>query len=248
MKLAVVALALVACSREPTRISVGAAASLRHAMPELVAAFKQAHGIDVAVTYGASDTLAADVERGAAFDAIALADGAAVDKLADRIVADTRRTVATTTIVLVGPAGAELKFSSLAKLHAGTTIAIGDPATVPAGRYARQYLESLGVWSALQDQLVFGGDVAGVLALAKQGRARLAIVYRTDAVVAAPLVILDAPADAPTASIVSAVAARSHHAGDARAFCAFLASPQGQNILADHGFSAPPAPDRAVAR
>ena len=239
--LAVLALVGVACGREPARISIGAAASLRHVMPDLVAAYRKQTGVAVGITYGASDMLAADVDHGAAFDALVLADAVALDRLdaARGVAAGSRRSVATNTIVLVGPVGADVKFAGLARLHTGTTIAIGDPATVPVGRYARQYLESIGAWPAVQDQLVYGGDVAGVLALAKQGRTRLAIVYRTDAAAAAPLVILDAPSDAPTASIVAAIVARSRHAADARAFSDFLVSAQGQQILARHGFGTP---------
>jgi ABC-type molybdate transport system substrate-binding protein len=77
--------------------------------------------------------------------------------------------------------------------------------------------------------------VAGVLALAKQGRARVAVVYRTDARQAAPLVVLDLPEDAPTATIVAGIATRSGRADAARAFLTFLGSRRGQAILARHG-------------
>lgn len=242
MKLLVLVLAVAACGRDSTHISVGAAASLRHAMPELVEQYRADSGIAVDVTYGASDILAAEVERGAALDALVLAERAELDRLigANAIAANSRRVVATNVIVLVGPAGSKHTFTSLATLPETMKVAVGDPTTVPAGRYARQYLERLGVWPALQPHLVLGGDVAGALALARQGRAQLAIVYRTDAQAAAPLAIVDAPADAPVASVVAGIATHSRHASAARAFADFLASSRGQQILARHGF-APPA-------
>jgi molybdate transport system substrate-binding protein len=232
-------LVLAACGREPTHVNLGAAASLRHVMPELVEQYRADTGVAIDVTYGASDVLAAEVERGAALDALVLADGGELDRLIGTraIDAASRRPIATNTIVLVGPVGAQLTFQSLATLAEGRKLAVGDPTTVPAGRYARQYLERLGAWTKLQPQLVFGGDVAGVLALAKQGRAQLAIVYRTDARTAAPLVILDEPVDAPVASIVAGIATHSTHAVSARGFVDFLASPRGQQILARHGFA-----------
>ncbi len=242
MKLVALLLVLVACGREPTHVSVGVAASLRHAMPELVEQYRKSSGIPIDVTYGASDVLAEQVERGAALDALVLADAGALDALiaANSITAASRRVVATNRIVLIGPADSRLTFASLLSLPDDAKIAIGDPATVPAGRYAQRYLETLGEWDALQPHLVFGGDVAGVLALAKQGRARVAVVYRTDARGAAPLVVLDEPADAPTTSVVAGIATHSRHAAAARAFGDFLLSTDGQQILARHGFG--PAP------
>ncbi len=234
-------LALVACNRESTHITVGAAASLRHVMPELVEQYRADSGVVVDVTYGASDILASEVERGAAIDALVLAEAAELDRLigAHAIDAGSRRLIASNVIVLVGPAGSKQRFASLATLPESVKIAVGDPTTVPAGRYARQYLERLGTWPALEPHLVFGGDVAGALALARQGRAQLAIVYRTDASTAAPLVVLDAPADAPVTSVVAGIATHSSHAAAARAFADFLGSSRAQQILVRHGFAPP---------
>lgn len=235
------ALALVACGRKPAHVSVGVAASLRHAMPELVEQYRKTAGVHVDVTYGASDTLADQVKRRVALDALVLADAAELDELiaAKAIDAGSRREIATNTIVLVGPAGSQLTFASLTGLPDDAKIAIGDPTTVPAGRYAQRYFEALGEWAALQPKLIFGGDVAGVLALAKQGRARVAVVYRTDARGAAPLVVLDEPSNAPTTSVVTGIATHSSHAIAARAFGEFLVSTEGQQILARHGFGPP---------
>jgi molybdate transport system substrate-binding protein len=241
VKLVALAVVLIGCGRNPTHVTVGAAASLRHAMPELIEQYRAASGVAIDVTYGASDTLANEVERGAAIDALVLADGGELDRLIGTrtITADSRRAIATNTIVLVGVAGSKQTFQSLATLPEPSKLAVGDPTTVPAGRYARQYLERLGTWATLEPRLVFGGDVAGVLALAKQGRAALAIIYRTDARTAKPLVILDEPADAPVASVVAGIATHSTHADSARGFVDFLASARGQQILARHGFAPP---------
>jgi molybdate transport system substrate-binding protein len=242
VKPTVLVLALVACGREPTRISVGTAASVRHAMPELVEGYREQSGVAIDVLYGASDTLATELERGAAIDALVLADGGELDRLIRRgmITEDSRKAIATNTIVLVGAPSSKLTFRSLGTLPDGEKLAIGDPTMVPAGRYAREYLERLGVWTVLQPRLVFGGDVAGVLALAKQGRAQFAIVYRTDAHTAAPLQILDVPPDAPVTSVVAGIATHSSHATSARGFVEFLASTTGQQILAKHAFAPRP--------
>lgn len=242
---AVLAMAVVlgaGCGRDAPRVAVGAAASLRNAMPELADRFRATAGIRVDVSYGSSNVLADKLEAGAALDAVVLAEDEALDTLIARgaVTADSRRVVATNAIVLVGPAGSPVTFAALASASPATKIAIGDPATVPAGRYAQAYLEQLGIWDAVHARLVLGGDVAAVLALAQAGTAAFAIVYRTDAIGAAPLVTLDQPSDAPVVHVVGGVVARSAQRERAARFVAFLASPDGQAILARHGFG--PAP------
>jgi molybdate transport system substrate-binding protein len=233
---AALAIAGAGCKTDAPRIAIGVSASLRYAMPELVDRYRTTTGVTIDVTYGAADTVTSGAKRGAAFDAVVLADRALVDQLValGAIAVDTRRTVATNAIVLVGPAGSTETFATMA----ATTgrLAVGDPATVPVGRYARAYLESSGGWDAMRPRLVYGGDVAGVLALAQRGEATFAIVYRTDAAHAAPLVVLDAPADAPTVDLDAGVLAASGRADAARRFLDFLGSPNGQAILAKHGF------------
>lgn len=233
------ALACLACGREQPRTAIGVAASLRHAMPELVARYRAGGGGQVEVTYGASDRLAEQVERGHPLDAVVLAEDAALDALIARalVAADSRRWIASTALVLVGPARAPHTFATLPSLPDEAKVAIGDPVTVPAGRYAQQYLARLGVWDEVEPRLVYGGDVAGVLAHALRGTARIAIVYRTDVAHAAPLAILDEAAGAPPVHIVAGLVARSRHPARGRAFLDFLASGDGQAILARHGFA-----------
>lgn len=235
------AIAVLACNREESRVAIGAAALLRHAMPELVDGYHAKAGVHVDVTYGASDALGDQVERGIALDGLVFAEDAALGELVarGRVARDSRRAIASTTIVLAGPAGSGHTFASLGTLSANAKIAIGDPATVPAGRYARTYLQSIGVWPSVESRLVYGGDVAGVLAHALRGSAGVAIVYRTDAERASPLVILDQPSDTPIVDIIAGVVDGAPRAAKARAFLEYLTSAEGQAILARHGFARP---------
>lgn len=239
MKLAALALiALAACHRDKPRVSIGVAASLRGAMPELVTAYESQTGTHVDVRFGSSDALAQQVRENASLDALVLAD----DGVLDAELAATRQVIATNPIVLVGPAGTASDFEHLASLPGGAKLAIGDPASVPVGRYARLYLQQLGNWDALQPRLALGGDAAAVLALAQSGTALVAIVYRSDAAQAAPLVVLDAPAAAPVAKISVDVLASSHHRSAADSFAHFLLTPEAQAILAAHQLSPPTGP------
>ena len=138
-------LALVACHGDKPHLSIGAAASLRSAMPELVAAYGKQTGTRVDVRYGSSDVLAKQVRDGVAFDALLLADEAVIDPS----LVSKRHIIATNPIVLVGPPGTSTTFLDLASLPGGAKIAIGDPKSVPVGRYARTYLQQLGSWDGL---------------------------------------------------------------------------------------------------
>jgi molybdate transport system substrate-binding protein len=248
--LALVGVALAAvglgCSKKPAPgVTVAAAASLRHAMPELVAAFEKRHpGAPTTVTYGASGQLRRQVEGGAPVDLVVFASGEPVDALVTEGRAEraSRRVLATNELVLVGPKGARpLTFATLTTVPPGERVAVGDPRTVPAGSYARAALEKLGEWDALRDRLVFGGDVSAVLAYARRGEVVAAIVYATEARGIDDIVVLDTlkgPA-APRAEVVEAVVAKSPSPERARALADFLATEEAQRIVASFGFSPP---------
>ncbi len=229
--LLVLVLALGACRQEPEHVTFGATASMRHAMPDLVARYHATGGPAIEVTYASSDRIAELVQAGTALDGVILADEVSLDQIAT----ESSRVIATNAIVLVGPAGTTTTFASIGD----GKLVIGDPSHVPVGRYAKQYLERIGRWDAVAHRLVLGGDVTGVLSLAKRNAA-LAVIYRTDLVDAAPLVSLDEPADAPVVTYSAGVIRGARHAAAARAFTDFLISREGQEVLARHRFSPPP--------
>jgi molybdate transport system substrate-binding protein len=231
------------CDGGDRAITIGAAASLRHVMPELVEAYRSDRGEPIVVTYGASDDLAVLVPRGADVDALILDEDASFAPLvsAGRVPADGRRLIAGNSIALVGVPGHVRYFADLGALPAKVRVAIGDPATVPVGRYARDYLMSIGVWSGVEPHLVHGGDVAAVLAMVVRGDAEAAIVYRTDAIQAPGVAIFDEPpaGQAAAVRVVAAPVAGAKRRAAAARFLDFLTSRAGQTILIRHGFSLP---------
>jgi molybdate transport system substrate-binding protein len=244
------ALALAACDRTPLvgaggEVTVAAAASLRAVLPALARAWQASHpGVRISPTFGASGDLKKQVEGGAPVDAVIFAAARPVDDLAaaGHVDAGTRRVLATNVLVLVGPRGSKpLTFATLDTLPSGAHVAVGDPGAVPAGEYARAWLTTLGKWQALQGRLVLGGDVAAVLAYARRGEVEAAVVYRTETRGVGDLVVLDEARGpgAPRPEVVGAVVRGARGAGEAAAFLAFVASPEGQRILADFGFGPP---------
>lgn len=227
-------------TRPPHVVTVAAAMSLRGVMPELVNAYANAHpDVQVSVTYGASGDLANQVESGAPVDAVVFAGGRPVDALIaeGRAVAGTRRVVASNEIVLVGRTGERpVTFATLETLPEGERVAIGDPRTVPAGEYARAYLQSLGVWDALGPRVILGSSVAAVLVYVARGEAAAGVVYRTELHEQPELMILDRArgASAPHPEVVAAeVTGASPETAE---LLSFIASPAAGPVLASFGF------------
>lgn len=226
-------------------LTLAVAASMRSALPALAARYEAGRpGVKVHATYGASGDLRRQVEGGAPIDGVIFANAQPVDDLiaSGRVDAATRKVLATNALVLIGPKGASpLTFDTIDAVPPGEKIAIGDPGAVPAGQYARAALQKLGKWDAVKGRLVFGGDVAAVLAYARRGEVAAAIVYRTDVrEIEGVTLFEEAKGDwAPRVEVVGGAVKAARASAEAAAFLEFVASPDGQKILRELGFGPP---------
>jgi molybdate transport system substrate-binding protein len=236
------------CKRDPGEVVVAAAASLRQVFPALASAFSAASpGPVVRATFGASGDLAKQIQGGAPIDAVLFASGKPVDALVEEklVEPESRVVVATNRLVLVGPRAGGLRpaltFETLERLPDGERLAIGDPGAVPAGQYAKEALVALGKWSALERRVVLGGDVSAVLAYARRGEVKVAVVYETEIVGVDDVVVLDraAGAWAPKPEVVAGIVAGGTGKERARSFVAFTRGDEGKSIFARFGFGAP---------
>jgi molybdate transport system substrate-binding protein len=239
--LAVAALG-ASCSRGPTELTIGAATSLREVVPALIRSYEAAHpGVHVSATYAASGELKRQLEAGAPMDAILLAAPKPLDELiAEGRLESSSRVLASNELVLAGrQGGPRLTFETLASLAPDDKLAVGDPRTVPAGEYAKDYLRALGEWDALQPHLVLAANVAAALVYARRGEAVAAVVYRTELRGAPELVVLDVAHGpvAPHPKVVGA-SARGYHPA-AQAFLDLATSPEGAKLFASFGFGPP---------
>lgn len=245
---AAAALAPAALRADPV---VFAAVSLREALDAAADAFlRERGGPRPVLSYAASPALARQIEQGAPADVFVSADRAWMDHLerGGHLRAGTRATLASNRLVLVGPVSGpaptlriETGFPLAAALGPGGRLAVGDFAAVPAGRYARAALESLGVWPSVAGRLAQAENVRVALALVARGEAPLGIVYATDARAEPKLRIVDTFPEASHPPIVypAAVTAASR-SSRARAFVEFLRSPAGVALFTAHGFAAAP--------
>ncbi|MBZ5637568.1 MAG: molybdate ABC transporter substrate-binding protein [Acidobacteriia bacterium] len=228
-------------------VLVSAASSLKEAIQEAAERFEVRHpGTGVVVNAAASGVLLRQIEEDAPVDLFVSASPDEIERLerAGRIDVGAARPVASNRLVVVVPAGSSPP-ATLAGLAAPRfdRIAIGNPRTVPAGRYAEQALRWVGVLNALATRLIPGESVRQVLEYVARGEVAAGIVYATDPRAMGERVVTGP--EAPRGShdpIVYLVAPLrdAPHPTDAAALMAFLLSEEGRSILARRGFLPPP--------
>ncbi len=238
----------VAVPVSAAEITVSAASSLRDAFREMKAVFERAHpGLTVHVNCAASGLLLRQMEQGAPVDVFASADRETMDRAEEGGLIDpaSRRNFARTALVLVVPAGtAEGRDfgRGLAVLQeAGfERIAVGNPESVPAGRYARNALNAAGLWESLQSRFVFGQNVRQVLEYVVRGEVDAGFVYRTDALKAGSRIVVAAEVQGckPVLYPLAVSATGTNSAGGA-VFADFVNGPEGRTVLERYGFTAP---------
>jgi molybdate transport system substrate-binding protein len=231
---------VVACaSADAEEVTVFAAASLTDALREVGAVFEARTGHKVVYNFGASSDLARQIRAGAPVDLFFSADGPQMDALerAGLVKADERVDVLSNALVIVVPASSRRALSSAADLLGCERIALADPQAVPAGVYARTYLESLGLWSRIKDKVVPLLNVRAALAAVESEHADAGVVYRTDAALSSRVrVALEVPSGQgppiayPLASIVGSKKAA------ALELRRFLVSPEALRVYARRGF------------
>jgi molybdate transport system substrate-binding protein len=238
-------------AQPPVSITVFAAASLNDAVSALAQEFTRTAGIAVRTSFAASSALARQIESGAPADVFFSADTDWMDYLDQkgRIEPGTRADVVANRLVLIAPADRPItlrigpRFPLAAALGSDGHLAVGDPDSVPAGRYARAALTALGVWDSVQARLVRCDNVRVALAFVARGEVPLGIVYATDALIDQRVSIVgEFPADshAPIVYPAALVQAQRPAARQAAAlqFLAVLRGPEAGAVFTKFGFTA----------
>jgi molybdate transport system substrate-binding protein len=227
---------------------VFAAASMTNALQDVGALWMAAGHGKVVFSFASSSTLAQQIEHGAPAGVFVSADEKWMDDLAKHhgVAAGTRADLAGNSLVLVEPKaslkpvvltrGADLS----AVLGLAGRLAVGDPAHVPAGIYAKQALEKLGMWASLQARLAPAESVRSALRLVEVGEAPAGIVYATDVSVTPTLAVAGTfPADSHDPIRYPAAVVAAGDTPEARAFLAFLKSQPARDVFSHYGFTAP---------
>lgn len=227
-------------------LNVFAAASLSDALREIAKAYEPASGDKLRFNLAASNALALQIKQGAPADIFFSADDAKMDELAQGglILPGTRRSLLSNTLVIVVNAdrGAAIAApADLAQPGLGR-IALAEPHTVPAGIYAKAWLQKADLWRKITGRIVPTENVRACLAAVEAGNADAGIVYKTDALISKKVKIVHevARADGPRISYPLAIVKDSKQPDAARRFAAYLAGPEARAVFARFGFL--PAP------
>ena len=228
---------------EPTvELTVSVAASVQDAMKDIQAAYQEtAPKVTITYNFGSSGSLAQQIAQGAPVDVYLSASPQWMDDLAAKgeILDGSRQALLQNALVLVVPQSKTevVSFPDLSTDSVGK-VAIGEPESVPAGRYAKEALASLDLFDSIQSKLVFAKDVRQVLAYVETGNVDAGLVYATDAQLSDQVQsIAIAPAETHAPIIYPiAVVQDSDAQAAAIAFVDFLSSDTATAIFQDYGF------------
>lgn len=231
---------------EPTEtvaLTISAAASVQNALVEVQSAY-QSEVPNVAINYnfGSSGSLAQQITQGAPTDVFLSASKKWMDDLEEQgqILDGSRLDLLLNSLVLIVPQDKiDITDFSDFEMDKVSKIALGEPESVPAGKYAQEALTSMNMFDALQPKMVFAKDVRQVLSYVETGNVDAGLVYATDAKVSDQVqVVATAPADTHSPIIYPVgVVADSENAEAAQAFVDFLSSDTAVTIFEEYGFA-----------
>ncbi|HEY2336136.1 MAG TPA: molybdate ABC transporter substrate-binding protein [Burkholderiales bacterium] len=229
---------LFACAAHAQTIF--AAASLKNALDQIAAAYPT----KPVISYGASSALAKQIESGAPADIFISADLDWMDYLEKQglVAPGTRKDLLGNRLVLIAPAKEPMKlqpapgFPISSALKNGR-LALAEPNSVPAGKYAKAAFEKLGVWDQISGKVAAAENVRAALLLVARGEAPLGVVYQTDANSEPNVMVAGVFPPDSHPPIVYPVAALKGAKTSAAPFLEFLASPASRRVFEKHGFT-----------
>lgn len=229
-------------------VLVFAAASLQTALDELVAPAQRATGVHMRLSYAASSALARQIDSGAPAQIFISADLDWMDDVASHqmIQAGSRINLLGNQLVLIAPKATPVRLKigpgfGLAAALGHSRLALADPSAVPAGKYARAALTSLGVWDSIANKIAAAENVRAALLLVSRGEAPLGIVYRSDAVADPAVAVVDTFPENTHPPIVYPAALTISASPQAKQLLVFLKSDAARAVFEREGFGRPPA-------
>ncbi|CAK3504070.1 molybdate ABC transporter periplasmic binding protein [Vibrio crassostreae] len=224
------------------KLRVYAASSMTNAVNLLVEEFEKDHSVDVIPVYASTSSLVRQIERGAPADIFISANEKWMTHLVDRklVSSDNVTNLCENELVLISPKDTSVTLdlsqgNQWAKLLTNERLAVGNTMSVPAGIYAKEALETLGVWDDVKTRLAPSNNVRMALALVERSEAKLGIVYKTDALLSKEVNLvsmfpsdLHTPIRYPVAKLNDKVVAEE--------FYTFLKSEKAKDILNSFGF------------
>jgi molybdate transport system substrate-binding protein len=221
-------------------LTLFAAASLKNALVEIAVAWEKPTGNHIRLNLESSGTLARQIQEGAPADIFFSADEAKMNDLEKKglIVPETRKSLLSNQLAIIIPAKSPATVTQALDLLSLQKIAVGEPKTVPAGIYAREYLTGLGLWNRLHGRIIPCENVRAALAAVGSGNADAGIVYKTDALISTSVktAFLVPLHEGPQISYSIAVVQSGKSKTAAQSFIEFVSSESGSRIFKKYGF------------
>jgi molybdate transport system substrate-binding protein len=250
LSLAMIMLILSGCSTKddsttterPIELTISAAASLQNALEEIRANFEKNHSnVKVFFNFGASGALQQQISQGAPVDLFFSAAEDKFDALVNEglITSDQSVDLVGNELVLVVPKEEEQAIKAFEDLPKAKKVSIGTPETVPAGKYAKETLKNLQVWSSLENKVVYAKDVRQVLTYVETNNIDAGIVYKTDALISTKVdIVASAPENAHGPIIYPlGMIKKSSHIKEAELFYEYLQNEESMEVFEKYGFT-----------
>lgn len=232
-------------SSAPVELNVSAASSLKSVLTSAAPAFEKANNVKLTFNYGASGLLVKQIEGGAPVDVFISASPAAVATLSAEGLATGEEsvTVAGNTLVILVPKGNPAGIHGATDLAKATKLTTGDPAVAPHGQKAQEWLTGLGLWETLKPKFVFAANAAQTDDYIARGEVDAGIGFASDAHNRSDIEIAATVPDGQIKPIkyVGAPITASKQGALAKAYLAYLLSPEMQQAFVDSGFNPAPA-------
>lgn len=229
-------------TKDSTNLTISAAASLKEVMAELEPLFLEKYpSISLTFNFGGSGSLQQQIEQGAPCDVFISAGKKQMNSLADKdlLVADTNKDLVKNKLVLISTNNSDVSSLSDLTTEKVKTIAVGEPNSVPAGKYADEVLDNLGIKSEVESKLVFAKDVKEVLAWSTSGNADVGFVYLSDALSNSSAKIIETIPEDLHSPITYPVAVikDSKNIDAAKTFEDFLFTDEAQQVFEQYGYN-----------
>ncbi len=228
-------------TEKKVELTISAAASLQDALNDIKGSFEKEHpNVIVNYNFGASGALQQQISQGAPVDLFFSAAEDKFDQLVqDGLIEKTKGTdLVGNELVLVVPNDSNKGIKTFEDLTKTDKISIGTPEAVPAGQYAKETLDNLNVWKAIEGKVVYAKDVRQVLTYVETNNVDAGIVYKTDALISPKVKIAATAEDNTHAPIIYplGVIKNSTHPKEAQRFYDYLQNETSMKILEKYGF------------
>lgn len=228
--------------KAPVELNISAAASLKEVMADLETECKKSNeNVTLVVNYGSSGFLQQQIEQGAPCDLFISAGQSQMNNLKEEglLIDNTTKDLVENSLVLVAANGVEISSFDDLKSDNVTHIAVGEPESVPAGKYSDEVLTNTGIKDSINDKLVFAKDVKEVLAWVASGNADVGFVYLSDALSSDSVSIVENVDEVNNHSSITypvSVIKDSTNVDEAKKFEDFLFTDTAQKIFEKYGY------------